>query len=361
MANLQRPPVADLPLQTSLPVTPDFSLRLRAWCRDAARAETRIARAWKSSEIWSRRFAAYNKHVMSFAPRSSFEWKLRTRSLMLGENTRVMGIVNLTPDSFSDSGRFWPPAAGIEGALAMLEEGAAIVDLGGESTRPGKRPPVSAAEEQDRVLPVLEGILRHRPDAIVSIDTYKAAVAEAALERGAEIVNDVSGLTWDPAMAQTCAAARCGLVIMHTRGRPEEWRRLPRLGSEELVALVKQELERQLGKSLAAGLERAHVVLDPGLGFGKAFESNYPLLARLGEFLSLGQPVLAGPSRKSFLGRTLAPLYGGEDVPLGARENASLAAATAAILAGASLVRAHEVRPTVEAAAIADAVLRAAE
>ncbi|HEY4049325.1 MAG TPA: dihydropteroate synthase [Acidobacteriaceae bacterium] len=278
---------------------------------------------------------------------------------MLGRNTRVMGIVNLTQDSFSDGGRFWPPVAGVEGALAMFEHGAAIVDLGGESTRPGNRPPVSPAEEQDRVLPVLEGILRHRPDAIVSIDTYKAATAEAALRSGAEIVNDVSGLTWDPAMAQTCAATGCGLVLMHTRGRPEDWRTLPKLKGEQLLALVKEELERLLGASLAAGLTRANIVLDPGLGFGKAFESNYPLLARLDEFLTIGQPLLAGPSRKSFLGRTLAPLYGGEDVALSARGNASLAAATAAILAGASLVRVHDVRPTVEAAAIADAILGA--
>lgn len=272
-----------------------------------------------------------------------------------------MGIVNVTRDSFSDPGRFWNPGVAGEGALRMFEEGAAIVDLGAESTRPGEREPLSAQQEIDRLLPVIEEVRRNRPEAVLSIDTYKAETAQAALSAGAEIVNDVSGLLWDPAMAAVCAASRCGLVLMHTRGRPGEWRTLPRLAPEEVLPLVKSELTRQLEAALAAGLSREQIVLDPGFGFGKAFDSNYSLLAGLGDLRSLGQPLLAGVSCKSFLGRTLAPLFGGIDAPVDLRLNASLAGVTAAILGGADLVRVHDVRPTVEAAAIADAVLAAAE
>ena len=174
---------------------------------------------------------------MPFTLRDPFEWKLRTRSLALGRRTAVMGVVNLTPDSFSDGGRFLEPAAAIEGALAMFEEGAAIVDLGAESTRPGARPAVAAAEEIDRLLPVIEGVRRARPDALLSVDTYKAATAEAAIVAGAEIVNDVSGLLWDREMAGVCAASNCGLVLMHTRGHPEEWRKLPRLPAHQVLPL----------------------------------------------------------------------------------------------------------------------------
>jgi len=297
---------------------------------------------------------------MPFRQRSRFEWKFDSRSLVLGERTQVIGILNVTPDSFSDGGRFSSPAAAIEGALAMLEQGAAIVDVGGESTRPGERPLVTAAEEIDRVVPVIEGVLRSRPEAILSIDTYKAETAEAALRAGALIVNDVSGLLWEPAMAAICAAAGCGLVVMHTRGRPGEWRDLPRLAPAVLTAAVKSGLSTQVEAALAAGIRRDHLVIDPGFGFGKIGHENYALLAGLGGLLGLGQPLLAGVSRKSFVGRALAPLRGGEIAPTSARETASIAAATAAVLAGADLLRAHQVASTLEAAAIADAILDAA-
>lgn len=287
------------------------------------------------------------------------EWKLRTRSLQLGERTMIMGVLNTTPDSFSDGGAFSTPAAAIERALAMFEEGADIVDVGGESTRPGKREPLGTEEEIGRVLPVLNGILRHRPDAILSIDTYKSETAVAALEAGVEIVNDVSGFLWDEAMAQACAAAHCGVVIMHTRGRPEEWRALPPLDPKQVVPQVKQALQARLRQALQASIERERIVLDPGFGFGIIYDQNYSLLAGLEELSSLGQPLLAGLSRKGFLGRTLSPLYGGMDAPIERRGNASLAAATAAILAGAHVVRVHDVHATREAAAIADAILAA--
>ncbi len=296
---------------------------------------------------------------MPFTVRSPFEWQLRTRSLGLGKRTLVMGVVNVTPDSFSDGGRYWTPAAAIEGALAMFEQGASIVDLGGESTRPGKHGAISSTEEIDRVVPVIEDVLRHRPEAILSVDTYKAETARAALGAGVEIVNDVSGLLWDWALAAICAQANSGLVLMHTRGRPHEWRDLPKLGEGQVVPLVGRELKQQLDMALGAGILRERIVLDPGFGFGKRLGENYELLVGISELRALGQPLLAGVSRKSFLGRTLAPLCGGVEPAAARRDNASLAAATAAILAGADLVRTHDVRPTVEAAAVADAVMAA--
>jgi dihydropteroate synthase len=296
---------------------------------------------------------------MPFPLRSRCDWKLRTRSLALGGRTVIMGVLNTTPDSFSDGGAFSTPAAGIEYALAMFEDGADIVDIGGESTRPGKRRPVTVQEEIDRVIPVVEGVLRHRADAILSIDTYKAQTAAAALAAGVEIVNDVSGFLWDQEMARVCVAAGCGVVLMHTRGRPEEWRTLPPLQQEEVAPLVRQGLQQRLQEALEAGIERQRIVLDPGFGFGILLEQNYALLAGFEKLSTLGQPLLAGVSRKTFLGRTLSHLYQGVDAPVGRRESASLAAVTAAILAGTQLVRVHDVRPSREAAAIADAILAA--
>jgi dihydropteroate synthase len=220
---------------------------------------------------------------------------------------------------------------------------------------------VGIAQEIDRVVPVLEGVLRHRPGSILSVDTYKSPTAAAALHAGVQIVNDVSGFLWDEDMAGVCAEARCGVVLMHTRGRPDEWHALPAMDPRHVVSQVKQELRERLQEALEAGIERDRVVLDPGFGFGKAYEQNYLLLAGLADLSSLGQPLLVGVSRKGFLGKTLAALYQGVDVPVDRRGNGSLAAVTAAILAGAQLVRVHDVRPAREASAIADAVLAASE
>jgi dihydropteroate synthase len=296
---------------------------------------------------------------MPFALRSPCDWKLRTRSLPLGERTLLMGVLNTTPDSFSDGGLFAAPAAAIEHTLAMFEEGADIVDIGGESTRPGKHTPVGMQEEIDRVLPVLEGVLHARPDSILSVDTYKAETAAAALRAGVEIVNDVSAFLWDAAMPRVCAAAGCGVVLMHTRGQPEEWHNLPDLQPNQVVPHVKAALQECLKRAQNEGIARERIVLDPGFGFGIILEQNYSLLAGLEDLAALGQPLLAGVSRKKFLGRTLAPLYNGVDVPVGMRGSASLAAVTATILAGAHLVRVHDVRESREVAAIADAILAA--
>lgn len=288
-------------------------------------------------------------------------WRLRTRTLELGARTLVMGVVNLTPDSFSDGGSFIATEAAVARCMQLLEEGADILDLGAESTRPGSRAggvdaAVSAEQEQRRLLPVLEAILKAQPRAVLSVDTYKAETARAALHAGAEIINDVSGLTWDPALAAVCAEAGAGVVLTHTRGRPEEWRTQPQLAADALLALVREGLGASLRAAQAAGVPTPAVVLDPGYGFGKRFDENYALLARQAELLRLGRPLLAGVSRKSFLGHTLAPLFSGAPAPTHARETATLAAMTAAILNGASIVRVHAVRPAVEAARIADAV-----
>lgn len=297
--------------------------------------------------------------------RTLAQWRLRTQTLELGRRTLVMGVVNLTPDSFSDGGFFLDADKAVAQAIRCIEDGADLVDLGAESTRPGSRAGgadalVDAAEEQARLLPVLEGILKARPGAVLSVDTYKAATARAAIEAGAEIVNDVSGFAWDADLARVCAAPGVGVVLSHTRGRPEQWRAQPRLAATALLADVRNGLAASLAAAQAAGIEPERLVIDPGYGFGKSFDENYALLARQEELLALKRPLLAGLSRKSFLGRTLAPLYGAADAPPLRRDHASLAAMTAAILHGASIVRVHEVRPAVEAARIADAVLAAA-
>jgi dihydropteroate synthase len=297
--------------------------------------------------------------------RGTAHWQLRTRTLELGRRTLVMGVVNITPDSFSDGGLFLSSEAAVAYGLELIDEGADIVDLGAESTRPGSRAggadaAVTAAEEQARLLPVLKGILLARPDAVISVDTYKAETARAALRAGAEIVNDVSGFTWDSAIAEVCAEFHAGVVLSHTRGRPNEWRAQTQLEPDVLLATVRDGLAASLAAAESAGIPSDSIVLDPGYGFGKRFDENYALLARQAELLALGRPLLVGLSRKSFLGHTLVPLFGGEAAPPAARENASLAAMTAAILRGASIVRVHAVRPAVEAARIADAVLKQA-
>lgn len=298
--------------------------------------------------------------------RAHYQWQLRSRSLELGRRTLIMGVVNVTPDSFSDGGKFFEPKAAIVHALQLLDEGADILDIGGESTRPGTRvlpdgtshkPLVTEDEELRRVTPVIEGVLKSRPDAVLSIDTYKSGVARHAIEMGAEIVNDVSAFQWDEDMARTCAELQCGVVMMHTRGRPREWRDLP--SSVDVTALVAHDLANRVQIALDSGVERERIVLDPGFGFGKKYEENYPLLAQLDRLQRLGFPLLAGTSRKSFVGRTVGKRRSGEDAPPADRLYGSLAAMVAGILHGAHIVRVHDVRPAVEAAAIADEVLAA--
>jgi dihydropteroate synthase len=209
-------------------------------------------------------------------------------------------------------------------------------------------------------LPVIEGILKARSDAIISVDTYKAATARAALQAGAEIVNDVSGFSWDDEMAAVCSETKAGTVLMHTRRMPDEWKTQQQLAPDALVEMVRLGLANSLGLAVAASIAPEAVVLDPGYGFGKRSGENYDLLARQGELLALGRPLLAGVSRKSFLGQGLAKhneVGRGIQMPDESRENASLAAMTAAILHGASIVRVHAVRAAVDAAQVADSIL----
>lgn len=287
--------------------------------------------------------------------RAVFHWNLGTRTLELGKRTLIMGILNVTPDSFSDGGSYLDPNRAVARALQMLEDGADIIDIGGESTRPGSSTRVSAEEELQRILPVITELKKQRPEAVISIDTYKASVAGAAVHAGAEIVNDVSGFRWDREMPRTIAQLKCGAVLMHMRGRPEEWHTLPPPG--DIVLLVKRELRDWTEAAVVAGVRREKIVLDPGFGFGKNFEQNYPLLARFQELQSLGLPLLAGVSKKSFVGRLLAT--NGKDAPLAERLHGTLAIHTALIMKGAHFLRTHDVKASAEAARATDGILAA--
>ena len=305
---------------------------------------------------------------MVLRPRSRVEWKLRSRSLALGARTLVMAIVNLTPDSFSGDGLLRRKSDvqsaeafaewGASAAMAAWDGGADIVDLGAESTRP-QATPISAAEEQGRLLPVLEAFLSARPEAIVSADTYHAATARAAVRAGAEIVNDVSGLEWDADMAAAVAETGCGLVLMHTRGRPAEWREQAALPADQVVATVFGGLRERLALAGAAGIASDRIVIDPGFGFGKVGAENVSLLAGLERLHELGRPLLVGVSRKGFLGELVRPLQPAALPVSEARRLATAAAGLVAVLQGAHILRMHDVQSARESAAVADAVLGA--
>ena len=289
--------------------------------------------------------------------RAIFQWNIGSRVLELGRRTLIMGVVNVTPDSFSDGGLYLDAEKAVVRAEQLLDEGATIIDVGGESTRPGATEPVSEEEERRRVLPVIRDLKRRRSDAVISIDTYKAGVARAAVEAGVEVVNDVSGFRWDPdsKMAKTLAELKVGAVLMHARGRPEEWRSLPPIGDP--VLMVKRELQQWAEAATLAGIKRDRLVLDPGFGFGKRFEENHPLLAHFAELQQMGFPLLAGVSRKSFIGRTLARDGKDKDAGVAERLYGTLAAETALILKGAHIIRTHDVRFAVDAARVADAIV----
>lgn len=303
---------------------------------------------------------------MPFVPRQRFDLHLRTRTLALGQRTILMGILNITPDSFSDGGHFYSPETApdraIAQALQMLDEGAQMIDIGGESTRPNATP-LTAEEEQARVLPVIEALIREKPGIILSIDTFHASTAQRAVEAGAELVNDVSGLLWDPEMAFICARLGCGVALMHTRGRPQDWQYLPPLAQNRVMPLVLSELKGRLEAASIAGIPRNKMILDPGFGFGKRMEENYPLLAHLDQLRQFNLPILAGISRKSFLAQTLfqSPALAAvlkDTLPsIEERIHATNAAHVTAILAGAHIIRTHDVRAAAESAAIADRIL----
>ena len=270
--------------------------------------------------------------------------------LELGERTLVMGILNITPDSFSDGGLHLDPQRAIEKGLRMAEEGADILDIGGESTRPGADA-VDADEEMRRVLPVIEG-LAARTDAVLSIDTYKASVAREAVARGAGIINDISGLQYDPALARVAAETGAALILMHTRGRSREM--YERAVYDDVVAEVRTELEAAMERATGAGVKREALVLDPGFGFAKRAEHSFTLLAALPALAAAGRPILSGPSRKSFLKDAI-----GERMPAD-REWGTAAAVAASVLFGAHIVRVHDVRAMADVVRVSDRLRAAA-
>jgi dihydropteroate synthase len=277
--------------------------------------------------------------------RKRFEWKLKKRTIQLGDRTLIVAILNVTPDSFSDGGRYAEPDRAFARAIELEEQGADILDIGAESTRPGAQR-VAEAEEIRRLIPVLKR-LRDKLSIPISIDTYKSGVAEKALDLGAEIINDPSALTFDPLLSKVVTQYDAGLILNHMRGTPETWAKLPPM--RDVVGTILKDLETCVHRATRAGVERARLVVDPGLGFGKRKEENAEILAWLKELGPLDVPVMVGPSRKSFLAQK------------GERETefATAAAVAAAVLGGAHMVRVHDVKAMAAAAQVADAVLRA--
>ncbi|MGH9722159.1 MAG: dihydropteroate synthase [Bryobacteraceae bacterium] len=275
--------------------------------------------------------------------RKIYFWKLKNREIQLGLRTLIMGILNVTPDSFSDGGKFLDPGRAFARAVQMEEQGADIIDVGAESTRPGS-PRISGDEELRRLTPILKR-LNGQLNIPLSVDTYKADVAERALELGVEIINDPSGLTFDPQITKVVAKDNAGLVLNHMRGRPESWAKLGPL--PDVIGTIGRDLEATVHRARLSGIERTRIVVDPGLGFGKRKEQNAEILARLPLLAQLDLPLLIGPSRKSFLS---------QPTPEGTLF-ATAAAVTVCVLGGAHIVRVHDVAEMRVAVQVADEVL----
>jgi len=282
--------------------------------------------------------------------RKKYKLRLPSRTLILGERTLVMGILNVTPDSFSDGGLFLDPDAAVGRALAMEKAGADLIDLGGESTRPGSEG-VLAEEELRRVLPVLDG-LHGKLKIPISIDTAKSQVAEAAAIAGAEIINDVTGLRNDPRIAEVARRRKVPLILMHMRGEPRTMQRAP--FARDVVRDVSEGLRRAVAVARRAGVAKSQIVLDPGIGFGKSWPQNLELIERLPELAKLGFPLLLGTSRKSFIGKILGGAAKDE------RAWGTAASVTASILGGAHIVRVHDVAEMAQVARVADAIVNPA-
>jgi dihydropteroate synthase len=283
-------------------------------------------------------------------PRRHFQLTLRSRTLKLGERTLIMGVVNVTPDSFSDGGHFFDSFTAANHALEMEKSGADIIDIGGESTRPGATT-ISSEEEMSRVLPVLLD-LRGKLRIPISIDTRKAVVAEAAIAAGAEIVNDVSALQFDPALAEVVRRRKVPLILMHMRGNPANMQKGP--FAKNVFRDVSTGLSAAVKRACSARIAKSQIILDPGIGFGKSYRQNFELLAHLERLAALGFPLLVGTSRKAFLGATL----GTTKSPAAAEERiwGTAATITAAILGGAHMIRVHDVAEMAKVARVADAI-----
>ena len=287
------------------------------------------------------------------SPRKIFHLKLRSGTLTLGKRTLVMGVLNVTPDSFSDGGKFFDAQRAVQHALAMQNDGADIVDVGAESTRPGSEG-ISVAEELGRLLPVLER-LRGKLKIPISVDTQKASVADMALGAGAEIINDISGLRTDPELARVAAQHEAALILMHMRGTPRTMQKGP--FARDVTRDVVSGLEQSIATAKKYGVARSQIVIDPGIGFGKNCAQNYELLAKLPELAKLGYPLMIGTSRKGFLGATLAE--NGKPAPAEERIWGTAATVAASILNGAHIVRVHDVAEMKQIALVTDALLSA--
>jgi dihydropteroate synthase len=290
--------------------------------------------------------------------RKIFRLQLPTRSLVLGERTLLMGVLNITPDSFSDGGKFLSSDHAIAHALSLQKAGADLLDIGAESTRPGSAG-ISADEELRRLLPVLQ-VLSGKLKIPISIDTRKARVAEIAIGAGAELINDVSGLNHDPRIAEVAARRRVPLILMHMRGEPRTMQKTP--FARNVMKDITQGLRASIQKARKVGVTKSQIIVDPGIGFGKSFEQNYEVLRRLPELAKLGYPLLVGTSRKGFLGRTLAlakKSTAGRTKPVPAEERiwATAATVTASILGCAHIVRVHDVAEMAQVVSVADRLL----
>lgn len=285
--------------------------------------------------------------------RKIYRLKLKRRTLVLGERTLVLGVLNVTPDSFSDGGKFFRVEDAVSAALAMERAGADILDIGAESTRPGSTG-ISGEEELERLLPVLEG-LRGRLKIPISIDTQKARVAEMAIGAGAEMLNDISGLKHDPKIAEVAARSGVPLVLMHMRGTPRTMQKKP--WAKDVLKDVCRGLRESVTIAQRAGVRKSQIILDPGIGFGKSFAQNYELLAKLPALARLGYPLMVGTSRKGFLGATLA--RNGKSLPAEERIWGTAATVAASILRGAHIVRVHDVEEMVQVAKVTDCLLKA--
>jgi dihydropteroate synthase len=287
--------------------------------------------------------------------RERFRLHLRSRTLILGERTLVMGVLNITPDSFSDGGAYLDSGAAVARALQIEHDGADILDVGGESTRPGAAP-VAVEEELRRILPVIQ-ILRSKLRIPMSVDTRRADVAEAALDAGAEILNDVSALRMDARLGEVARRARAPLILMHMRGTPQTMQRGP--FARDIIRDAMAGLRDAVARAKRAGLPKTQLLLDPGIGFGKKHEQNFEILARLPEFARLACPIVIGTSRKAFLGKALVG-SGDPSAPPGERLVGTAATVTASILGGAHIVRVHDVVEMVRVVRVADHVVNAA-
>jgi dihydropteroate synthase len=286
--------------------------------------------------------------------RKPFRLRLRSHTLLLGKGTLVMGVLNITPDSFSDGGAYLDSETAVARALQLERDGADILDVGGESTRPGSLP-VTPEEELRRILPVIE-MLRGRLRIPISVDTQKAEVAEAALAAGAEILNDISALRMDARLAEVAAHAHAPMILMHMRGAPRSMQRGP--FARDVIRDVMTGLREAVSRAGKAGLAKSRILLDPGIGFGKTHEQNFEILARLPEFARLGCPLVVGTSRKSFLGKALAR-PGEPSLPPEERLLGTAATVTASILGGAHIVRVHDAAEMVRVVRVADAICNA--